>query len=652
MKNTFSKKKTHLLAAAAVVIAAAWPAQPARAQQPEPQIIVKLERDRVFEGESVGYQVMLNHVTNPTAPDMSAFKDFEVAATGSQSMNSTNVQYINGRMTKTERRGRLYTYRLTPLKSGLLTVPAPTAKVDGRVIEGDSLTLRVVPPESQDVVRMEITAEPQNVYPMQPLTVTLSIFVKPLPGGLADRNPLGASSRTPKLTIPWVDDDQLPDGMEAETSWKKWLGRYQASAETGFAVNNVGRTSVISIFADSSELLFEPHPTRVLRNDAEGKPQEYWAFRFERTFIPKMPGTYTFGPSAIKGLFADGVSAAGQLQGRDIYTMARSLSFTVKDVPEEGRPDSYIGLVGKFKVDASLSPKKAKVGDPMTLVIDVSGRGTLGTAQAPDLAAVPEIAKRFKIYDATEKTEKNSIGFTYSLRPLEMGNEPFPAVPISYFDVEAGRYVTVETKPIPIEVGKAEKLSTRQIVAARRSGGGAQSQIESRREGIFANVTDLAAVHDDSACPRLWLAGLGVLVVAYVVLFVLTRRFKRLRGDTALLRRRGAASAARARLREGLGLLGCGQTREGAEAVKDALTGLVADTADLAQAGLTPKDVAARLEKYGVSADLIARAAGLLETCDAARYASAGLDAGSIAAQAKAVLEELVKELKSKSLFR
>jgi len=417
-------------------------------------------------------------------------------------------------------------------------------------------------------------------------------------------------------------------------------------------VNDIEAAPALSFLIEQNDLLFAPNPTRVLKNDDTGKPQEYWAFRFKRTFIPKMPGTYTFGPASIKGLFADGVSDNGQLKGRSIYTIARPLTFTVKDVPAEGRPDSYIGLVGKFKVDASLSPKKAKVGDPMTLTIEVKGRGTLANAQAPDLESVAGIAKRFKVYDATEKTENNSISFTYSLRPLEMGDEPFPTVPISYFDVEAGRYVTVETKPIAIEVGKAEKLSNRQIVAGRRSGNGGQAQIESRREGIFANVTDLASVHDDSAHPRRWLVGLGVLVVAYVVLFAFTRRFKRLRGDTALLRRRGAASAARARLREGLDLLSSGKIREGTEAARDALAGLVADTADLAQAGLTPKDVAAQLEKYGVSAELVARAAGLLETCDAARYAAAGLDAKSIAADGKAVLEEVTKELKSKGLFK
>ena len=651
MKKSFSKISTTLIVA--VTVFAIGQAKPAAAQKPQPEIIVKLKRQRIFEGESVGYSVMLNNVANPTAPDMSVFKDFEVTSTGSQSMNMTSTQIINGRFSTIQRRGREYNYRLTPRKSGLLTVPAPTAKVDGRVLKGDELELRVVPPENQDVVQMEITAEPENVYPMQPVTVTLSIYVKPLPGDLSDRNPLRVSNRAPKLTIPWVNDEQLPEGMEPKTAWEKWIRSYRSSSGSGFVVNDLAVSNpVMDFFRDHSELLFEPRPTRALRNDDTGKPQEYWAYRFQRAFIPKIPGKYTFGPAALKGLFADGTGPDGRLKGRDIFTMARPLTFTIKDVPEEGRPDSYIGLVGKFTVDAALTPTKAKMGDPMTLTIKVTGRGTLENAQAPDLATVPEIAKRFKVYDATEKTDSGSISFTYSLRPLEMGDEPFPAVPISYFDVEADRYVTVETKPIDISIGKAEKLSNRQIVAARRSNGGGPSQIENRREGIFANITDLAAVHDDSVRPLYWLVGLGVLAAGYVGLFFATRHFKRLRGDTALLRRRGAAAAARARLREGLNLLARGETRPCTEAVKDAVTGLVADTADTAQAGLTPKDVSARLEVFGLSQDIVTRTAALLETCDAARYAAAGLDAAQIANESKAVLDTLVKELKAKRLFK
>ena len=627
----------------------ALPSAPARAQQPAPEVIAQLERDRIYDGESVGYQVILINIKKPVVPDLSNFKDFTVKSLGcsGEFQSYSNIGSVRSQ-TK-----RVYNYRLTPRKSGRITVPAPRAKADGRVIEGRELMVDVVAPAAQDVVRMEISAEPQNVYPMQPFTVTLSIFIKPLPGRSADEDPLGVLSKAPNLSIPWVDDEQLPAGLEPKIGWKKWIGNYRAGGRAGFVVNNIiGSSPVMTLFPERTELLFVPRGTRVLLDDDAGRPLEYWKYRFRRDFIPKSTGTYTFGPASLKGRFADGASDDGRLLGRDIYTMARPLTFIVKDVPEQGQPDSYNGLVGKFTVNATLSPKKVKVGDPMTLTLTITGRGTLAAAVAPKIAALPGIDGRFKVYDATEKTDDGSISFTYSIRPLAVGNEPFPPIAVSYFDVNTGRYETIATKPLPIEVGKAERLSTRRIVAAHRSRRGDNSQIEARREGIFANETDPSAVHDDGVRPLHWLVGLAVLAALYIVLAFSTRRVKRLRGDTALLRRRGAKAAAHRQLRQGLNLLAGDAIREGTECVKAALAGLVADTADLAQAGLTPKDVAAQLEKFNVRGDLISRVQSLLETCDAARYAAAGLDAATLAREARDALGSLTKELKSKGLFR
>lgn len=642
----------HALAKIIIALSAVLFSAAAAAAQ-EPEVVAQLERTRVYEGESVGYQVLLNNVENPTAPDLSAFTDFEVVPAGEQSLNSSNITVINGRVSKVERRGRAYNYRLTPLRSGTLTVPAPKAKVDGRVISGREFTLTVVPPENQGIVRMEISSEPQGVYPMQPFTVSLSIFVKPLPGEMAAEEPLGVASKAPNLTIPWVNDEDLPAGIKPQVDWKTWLGEYRSGGRAGFVVNNlVGRSSILTMFEDRNELLFRPRPTRVLQNDENGKPAEYWKYSFVRTFIAKSPGSYTFGPAALKGLFADGVSDAGRLQGRDIYTMARPLTLAVKDVPEEGRPDSYVGLVGTFKAKAALAPQKAKVGDPLTLTLAIDGQGSVENAAAPNLAALPGVAERFKVYDATEQSSDDSITFTYSLRPLVEGNEPFPAIPLSYFDVAAGRYETIETPPITLEVAKAEQLSARQIVAARGPGSGGNTQIEASREGIFANITDSNAVRDDSARPERWLVFLGALAVVYIVLALASRRCKRLQGDPALLRRRGAAAAAQARLRAGQKALAAGDVRAGSQSLKDALTGLVADVADLAQAGLTPKDVAAQLQKFNLPPEIIARTQSLLETCDAARYAAAGIEAAAIGREADGLFALLTKELKRRGLFR
>jgi hypothetical protein len=287
----------------------------------------------------------------------------------------------------------------------------------------------------------------------------------------------------------------------------------------------------------------------------------------------------------------------------------------------------------------------------MTLTLTLRGEGTLESAVAPDVAALPEVAGRFKIYEATEETRSGSRRFTYGLRPLEPGIEAFPAVPVSYFDVESERYVTLRTDPIPIQIAEAEELSDDQIVAGADGSSRTQRELEARREGVFANVTELAAVGDESVDPLRWFLGLVGLAGLYVAVAVVTVQIQRRSADKALLRRRGAVAKAKGRLRQGLAELEAGRTRQGVDLIQASLAGLVADVADLPEAGLTPKDVCAQLRANDIEQPLVDRAGTLLETCDAARYGTSN-QAEGLGREAQQLLADLIRALKANRRFR
>ena len=110
------------------------------------------------------------------------------------------------------------------------------------------------------------------------------------------------------------------------------------------------------------------------------------------------------------------------------------------------------------------------MGDPLTFTLVLSGSGSLAAVKPPDLGKAPAVAERFKVYEATQKTDADTARFVYSLRPLAEGDEPFPAVAVAYFDVDEERYVTLQSDPIPISITKAERLSGDQIVAVAARG--------------------------------------------------------------------------------------------------------------------------------------------------------------------------------------
>ena len=624
--------------------------------QDKPKVQSTLARQKIFWGQSVDYVIRVSNATDSAEPELSGLDDFSVVSLGSRSSQSSNMTIINGQVRQTVTQSTTFQYRLTPAKTGKLIIPAPVVKVGGQVLVGQEQVLEVVPPESQDVVFMEITSDRSTVYPMQPFTVTLSVTVKGLPEQFSEQSPLAvrfSRAGPPDLSIPWApqgSEDGFPSGLNPQSDSRQWLTKLHDPSGVGFRINRMASSSIFSFLGERS-LMFQPKPRQISRKDADGRDTLYWRYDFSRGFVPEKIGEYTFGPARLEGAFGARLNESGDLIGKEIYAVAAPVVVTVNDVPLDGRPDSYLGLVGTFQARAQLEPNQSKVGDPMTLSLELVGTGTFANAVTPDLKRIPEIADRFKVYEATEEIKDDRCRFTYGLRPQEAGIEEFPSIPLSYFDVETERYVTLATEPIPIQIIEADHLSDDQIVSAGRGPSSAGSELEAQHEGVFANITDPGEFRDESVRPERWLWALIGMAGLYACVSLVTVRLRRIAGDGSIVRRRGATSKANRRLTEALLHIDHGRVVEGADLVRSAVVGLVADVTDLPEAGMTPRDVDLRLSELGVEDDLRRRVADLLETCDATRY-GATERSGQLDREAPAVLDQVIMAMKAGRRFR
>jgi hypothetical protein len=622
----------------------------------EPRLSVSLSRTEIYEGQSVEYRVVVDNVENPPTPELRGMEDCDSAFLGQRSLDSHQVTIINGVMSQVDHRGREFHYRLTPRKAGEFVIPGPELTVGGKPLRGEKLRLIVQPPSAQDIAIVELSSDRPAVYPTQPFTVTLSVFVKELPGSQTNRDPLSVQKPRPRLNIPWLTDQALPAGLSPQEDWQQWVKGYIDSDGVGFGLNDLVQRTAFSFFDEGNSIAFRPHPRggsprSVVRRNAKGREVSYRRYDFTRTFTAKQVGPITFSAVTLQGTFANEVGDDGELRGKEIYAASKSLTIRVKDVPHDGRPDSYIGAIGRFRLEAELTPRKSKVGDPLTFTLVLSGSGSLSAVKPPDLSKLPDVAARFKVYDATQKTEADSAKFVYALRPLTASEEPFPAVAASYFDVDEGRYATLKSDPIPINVTKAEQLSSDQIVAAPRVAGQTSKDLEVRREGVFANITDVGAVRDQGIRPAAWLAGLGGCIATYVLVAVGAAVVRRRTQDKSALRRRAAAARARQQLREAVARSQVRQVSEAADRVQDALAGLVADVAGVQDAALTGREVLRQLQDWKLDPSLIARAGRLLDACDATRYGGAAA-IGDLCEEGRQVLEAVIAALRGQRRLR
>ncbi|MFH1998150.1 MAG: hypothetical protein ABIK28_00650, partial [Planctomycetota bacterium] len=174
------------------------------------------------------------------------------------------------------------------------------------------------------------------------------------------------------------------------------------------------------------------------------------------------------------------------------------------------------------------------------------------------------------------------------------------------------------------------------------------------KEGVFANITDLSALKDESIRAEHAAGLLGGMLVLYLLAAVGTQWFRKISGDPALQRRRAAKSNAQERLKQGVAKIRSGTgILEGSDLIHSAFAGLVADVGNLPKAGLTLKDVTEQLTAFGVDASTANRVAKILELCDGARYGALNtLETPSLIEESNMAMKTVLDALRKQGRLR
>jgi hypothetical protein len=216
----------------------------------------------------------------------------------------------------------------------------------------------------------------------------------------------------------------------------------------------------------------------------------------------------------------------------------------VLPLPVSGRPKDFGGAVGRFRLSSTASPKSSMVGDPITIKISVKGTGNFDRVSSPVLSSL----EGWKTYTpvasfkpADSAGYKGKKQFEQAIIPLDASIKKIPALTFSYFDTGKGKYVTLRTSPVSVNITPASY----QAKASSLSNHSAQPQSLS---GSFKKTGGLAPIHVDlgpvmtSLRPILnkpWFIGaqgisLGVL---FVGLFLGSRN-RRLSNDPTVMKKK------------------------------------------------------------------------------------------------------------------
>ena len=135
---------------------------------------------------------------------------------------------------------------------------------------------------------------------------------------------------------------------------------------------------------------------------------------------------------------------------------AGAKTISVKALPEAGKPADFSGAVGKFDFKVIPSKTNLKNGESLDLLVSVTGNGNMKLFDLPK----PVVPNSLEMYDPVHDEKVNTtlsgmsgkISDSYTIIPQFKGNYPIKPMQFSYFDLGSGKYKTITSPEIIINV--------------------------------------------------------------------------------------------------------------------------------------------------------------------------------------------------------
>ena len=318
------------------------------------------------------------------------------------------------------------------------------------------------------------------------------------------------------------------------------------------------------------------------------------------------------------------------------YPVERStepVKMTIKPLPVVGKPEGFTGAVGKYTMDVLAKPTKLKVGDPITLTINIRGEGNIQTIGEPLLA--PEGMKDFKAYNFEAKVTITGRGngikgeklFNKVIEPQSEDSGVIPGISFSYFDPELEKYKTITHAPIPIEVEHSEIEIP--IHLSVEGAGMTKGQVKILTKDILPIMSDLYSFENQRSAiyksPFILAIVFIIPILIVVACIYAQRQMELLHSDVGYARKKRAMAHAQQHLSNARELLQLDNSSEFYAALAKTILKHIADKLNVTPAAVTSDNIYDILEKRGVSDDVIKELRQCLESCDYGRFSSGHL---------------------------
>lgn len=529
-----------------------------------------------FEGSDI------NSIRNFSPP---SFQNFRILSGPNQ---STSMQIINGVVSAS----RTFSYILLPNSKGVFTIGSASIEYKGQILKTEPLKITVV--KSSSVPKDE------GVAGVSENEIAKNLFIR----ASVDKNRAYIGEQ---VTVTYKLYTRL--NIAAQMSISKlpqyngfWAEELETSRTLSFNVEVIdGKKYSVAVLKKAA--LF---PNQV--GKLEVTP-------FELSVPIEIPRKRN--PNDIWDSFFDDPFRRG-----DIYNYnARSniVKIDVLPLPENNKPKSFKGAVGKFDFSASIDKSKTKTNEPVTLKINISGVGNLNLIEPPDF----ELPAGFERYEPKTEDQINRLNkisgvktFEYLLIPRISGKIEINPILFSYFDPDTKRYIELKSNPFYLTIEQGD--SSANYYFAEKEG---VKKLGTDIRFIKTNFDDIKKKEERLISrPFFWFAA-GLPLLAFIGLIAWKRKQDQLSGNIQLLKYQRAEKIAKSKFKKALKYLEAGNSEAYYSEIAQAFFGYLEDKFHIPKSEFTLEKAYHKLIEKNIDIQLAYRMKSAGEKCEFIRFA-------------------------------
>ena len=425
------------------------------------QVIAHVDAKSFYMAEEFFYTVLVSGSDEVKAPLIENLSHFGVHKLGEEAL------------TKNGKKGYAIRYKLVPHEAGDLEIPASSVLVGGELYETEALAIKVEKAVAFPGLILDIHLSQKQAYVGEPILATFTWYSSiPLYG-----------FKAVDLKIPLLENYAFGNLIAQGSPLP-------------------GEKNTIGLPVSNTRVI-----TKRGQKTVNGENYEFLQFR--KVIIPRIAGefeiegarllcSYVHPTNTGKGRrnwqpmypsFFNNNFFESEVQGKFEKFLAESkpVAITILDLPTEGKPDDFYGIVGKTSLKVTAEPTTVEEGAPISLELQLGENKFLEVLELPNLIEQKAFKHSFSVpkRESLGSIENKLKLFRRTLRPLRTDVKFIPAIRIPYFDPQTKTYGVAQNEPIDITVLPAQTVTA--FDADLAGGAILKNQVEANKDGIRQN---------------------------------------------------------------------------------------------------------------------------------------------------------------------